>query len=61
MPAAWKVVSMVSLYKGKGLDRRQPSNYRGIAIGPCLAKLYARVIMTRIDRQAEASGWRALG
>ncbi len=45
----------------KAGDPMQPGNYRGIAVGTLLAKLYAILVNTRVTEWAEGAGLRAAG
>ena len=47
VPADWKVVCIVPVYKGKG-DRRDCANYRGINILSIPGKIYGRVLISRV-------------
>ena len=38
-----------------------PGNYRGIAVGTVLAKMYATLLNSRLTRWAEANNLRAAG
>lgn len=56
----WGVSALIPVPKPKG----QPGvkdDYRGIAVGSVLAKLYAIVVLARLDAWAEATGKRANG
>lgn len=44
--------NIITLYKGKG-DRGDCNNYRGISLLSIVGKLFARVILTRLQRLAE--------
>ena len=47
--------TMTALYKGVG-DRKDPSNYRGIAVPNVLAKLFGLVLGTRLSHWAVVNG-----
>ena len=49
---------MVPLFKNKG-DRRDPDNYRGLAVGHPLAKLAMSTINQRLQTLADEGGLRA--
>jgi hypothetical protein len=57
---AWGVSALIPVPKPKGRPDLM-DDYRGIAVGPVLAKLFAIVFLARLDRWAEAGGWRAVG
>jgi hypothetical protein len=59
-PTAWASCAVVPVFKGKG-DATVMDNYRGIAVGNALAKLYSLVLLARLDDWAEAGRWRAHG
>ncbi len=46
-PDAWRVAEIFILYKGKG-DPCSPDSYRGIALCSILAKVYERLLVTRL-------------
>ena len=54
MPASWKVGHVTPVYKGKG-DKRDPSNYRPIAIVNVFAKVLGHVINSRLERHVESN------
>ena len=54
----WGVSALVPVPKG---DPTVKDDYRGIAVGSVLAKLYAVVVLARLDAWAEARGLRAHG
>ena len=59
-PRAWQVSALVPVPKPKG----RPDVYddhRGIAVSPVAAKLFAMVMLARLDRWAERRGLRAAG
>ena len=59
-PAQWGVSALVPVPKPRGrpdvLD-----DYRGIVVGPALSKLYAMLLLARMDEWAETRGLRAAG
>lgn len=59
-PAQWGVSALVPVPKPRGrpdvLD-----DYRGIVVGPVLAKLYSMLLLARMDEWAESRGLRAEG
>lgn len=52
MPAEWRTAQIFPLYK-KG-DPRTVSNYRGIAIGNAIYKLYAQIVCSRLQEFCES-------
>ena len=59
-PCAWQVSALVPVPKPKG----RPDVYddhRGIAVSPVAAKLFAMVMLARLDKWAEHRGLRAAG
>ena len=59
-PCVWQVSALVPVPKPKG----RPDVYddhRGIAVSPVAAKLFAMVMLARLDRWAEGRGLRAKG
>lgn len=48
-PDAWRLAALVPLPKGGGLNMCMPSNYRGIALLSCMAKLFANVLEARLS------------
>ena len=56
----WGVSALTPVPKPKG-QVHVKDDYRGIAVGSVLAKLYALVILARLDAWAEATGKRAWG
>ena len=59
-PCAWQVSALVPVPKPKG----RPDvfdDHRGIAVSPVAAKLFAMVMLARLDRWAESRGLRAKG
>ena len=53
VPADWQKAMIVNLYK-EG-DRRDPVNYRGIALISCLGKLYLSMWARRLSQHAEGT------
>ena len=58
-PPNWSTAAVTAVFK-KG-DARNLGNYRGIAVGSALGKLYSAVLTARLDRAAEQRLWRADG
>jgi hypothetical protein len=56
----WGVSALVPVPKPKGRPDVK-DDYRGIAVGSVLAKLYALVVLARLDAWAESTGQRAHG
>lgn len=52
LPQDMRDAKIVTLYKNKG-DRSDCNNYRGISLLSIVGKLYARVILTRLQQLAE--------
>jgi hypothetical protein len=59
-PSSWADCAVVPVYKGKG-DATLMDNYRGIAVGGALSKLFSLTVLARLDAWAEDGGWRAKG
>lgn len=57
-PASLACSSLMPLYKGKG-DKTDLNSYRGIAIMPIIAKIYAMVLEARLTAAAEELGLRS--
>lgn len=53
-PDAWSIMLLMMLFK-KG-DKYDPSNYKGIALVSCIAKLFTAVIKNRLEPWAEQHG-----
>lgn len=53
VPKAWSMVLLTMLHK-KG-DREDPSNYRGIALVSCTAKLFTHILRNRIEGWEEVA------
>ena len=51
-PVEWKRALIVPLYKGKGA-RDQPGSYRGISLLSIPGKVYASILLHRVDKQVE--------
>ena len=58
--AGGKVSALVPVPKPKG-DASNQDDYRGIAVGSALSKLYSMVLLKRLDTWAERNGIRAKG
>ncbi len=59
LPPAWALCAITPIHKsGPVMD---PGNYRGIAVGTVLAKMYASLLNSRLTRWAEANNLRAAG
>ena len=59
-PDAWGISALAPVPKANGrVD--DPSDYRGIAVGAVLAKLYSLCLFCRMDAWAEGQGLRAKG
>jgi len=59
LPSRWAQSAITPIYKGGA--ESEPGNYRGIAVGTALAKLYATILNQRLTGWLEANGLRALG
>ena len=53
IPDIWSLNFLVTIFK-KG-DNCDPNNYRGIAIGSCLSKLFSLILLDRIEKRIEVS------
>lgn len=51
-PEQLKVAKVIPIYKGDG-DRREPRNYRPIALLPIMAKIYEKILNMRIVKYLE--------
>ena len=51
MPSEWRKSFVVPLYKSG--DSEVAGNYRGIALGSCVAKVFTRVLTRRLGEYAE--------
>ena len=58
-PEGWSAAALTAVYK-KG-EAGDLNNYRGIAVGNVLGKLFGSVLNTRLDAYAELIGARAEG
>ena len=54
-PREWAEERVTMLHKGG--DKKDLNNYRGIAIGSNVGKVFARIINSRIYEMAEEQGW----
>jgi hypothetical protein len=54
-PIALKTRLLCIIYKGKG-DRKDPGNYKGIALLSALSKIYNRVLAKRLNDWTENRG-----
>ena len=59
VPGAWCSAHITAVHK-KG-DAADPDNYRGIAVGGAMGKLYSMLLTARLDAYAEGQGLRAQG
>lgn len=59
MPEEWALCRITAIHKGG--DTMEAGNYRGIAVGTVLAKLYATILNTRLMNWAETQHLRAHG
>ncbi len=59
LPDYWALCRISPIHKGGDLG--DPNNYRGIAVGSLLAKLYASLLNTRLTRWLEDNDLRARG
>ena len=59
-PAEWAACALTPVPKPKG-NPAVMDNYRGIAVGGALSKLFSIVLTARLDAWAERGGWRAAG
>ena len=59
LPRPWALCGITPIHKGG--DVADPGNYRGIAVGSLLAKLYAAMLNERLSAWAERHGLRARG
>ena len=48
VPQSFSNTTIVPIYKGKGRDPMQTSNYRGISLTSVIGKLFERIILKRI-------------
>ena len=49
VPQSFSNTTIVPIYKGKGRDPMQTSNYRGISLTSVIGKLFERIIYTKKD------------
>ena len=59
LPPSWAVSAITPIFKSGDID--VPGNYRGIAVGTVLSKLFAKLINSRLTHWAESNGVRAAG
>ncbi len=59
LPTFWALCTITAVHKGG--DAADINNYRGIAVGSLLAKLYASVLTARLDKWTEENNLRARG
>jgi hypothetical protein len=59
LPRPWALCGITPIHKGG--DLADPGNYRGIAVGSLLAKLYAAMLNERLMEWTERHGLRARG
>ena len=59
LPPSWAVSAITPILKSG--DISVPGNYRGIAVGTVLSKLFAKLINSRLTNWAESNGMRAVG
>lgn len=59
LPHSWALCSITPIHKGG--DAEVPGNYRGIAVGSLLAKLYASILNSRLSPWTENHNTRARG
>jgi hypothetical protein len=59
-PPAWGTSALAPVPKAGG-QADNPDDFRGIAVGPVLAKLYSLCLFARLDPWAESHGLRAKG
>ena len=52
IPNDWNLTEIIILYK-KG-ERSEIENYRPISLGPTVAKIFAKIIVNRINNTLEA-------
>ena len=52
----WKIGKLLSLHKGKGLDKTSPNNYRPIAILPVTSKIIERAVQEQLVSFMTRSG-----
>ena len=49
IPDSWKTSIIVPIYKAKGKLKTDPNNYRPVSLLPAMCKLFAKVLMERIN------------
>ena len=59
LPPSWALSAITPIHKSG--DTGLPGNYRGIAVGTVLGKLYARLLNSRLTDWSESNGLRARG
>jgi hypothetical protein len=59
LPTAWALSALTPVFKSG--ETSDPGNYRGIAVGTVIAKVYASMINQRLSDWAEDEGLRAQG
>ena len=59
LPPAWALCAITPIHKSGAVE--EPGNYRGIAVGTVLGKMYATLLNFRLTRWAEANNLRAAG
>ena len=59
LPPAWALCAITPIHKSGPVT--DPGNYRGIAVGTVLAKMYATLLNSRLTKWAEANDLRAAG
>jgi len=59
LPPAWALCAITPIPKSGA--KTEPDNYRGIAVGTVLAKMYATLLNFRLTRWAEANNLRVAG
>lgn len=51
-PKAWARACIIPIFKGKG-SKDDPGNYRGIALLPCIGKIFSKVLKDRLYKWVE--------
>jgi hypothetical protein len=59
LPPAWALCAITPIHKSGA--KTEPGNYRGIAVGTVLAKMYATLLNLRLTNWAETNNLRAAG
>ena len=49
MPSVWKDTVLTPLHKSGPLE--DPDNYRGIAVGSCVCKLFSKLLNIRLEQK----------